>query len=430
MTQVESTSYIGNGLKILAFFIHRYRWGEQIRGDERGFLEKASRFKKLGAVLYTLEQEPSLQEHLNEPIYVSLKIHLKHRIYNSYFGKIIKLAHLTLAALRLASKIDYNVIYAYNQDMENVIPAYILKLVSRRPLVIIFHLIYPNDMLPFKKALRLRLDKGFSIPAALMASALDAVKRRAYSAADLHMSVSQAVKKNLIQHLKIRKVIVVQNGVDSGKFKPYNLEKIYDAAFLGRLHPQKGIETLLRAWKLVKARNYGAKLILIGGGDKEYVKNYRNLIRELELEENVELAGFVSDIELVKLLNSSKTFVFPTRYDGFALSVAEAMACGLPCVISDIPALKENYGEAAVLVKPNDVTGFAVAITRLLEDKEMLESMGKKAREHIKKFNWEHVIKRELEAFNDLKKLKKQKGEETLKRPSYKQRLLDGSLEY
>ncbi len=425
----KQTSNVQCNLKILVFFIHRYRWGEQIRGDERGFLEKARQLKKLGVTVYAVEREPSIQDCLNESIYVSLKIKSKLNVPKGYLGQVIKLAHFTLTALRFASKIDYDVIYTYNQDIENVIPAYILKLVFRKPLIIIFHLLYPNETTPFREAMHLRLKRGFSPPAALLASILDAAKRMAYRAADLHMSVSQAVKKNLIQRLKIRKVIVVQNGVDSSKFKPYNLEKIYDAAFLGRLHPQKGIETLLRAWKLVKARNYGAKLILIGGGDEEYVRHYRNLIRELELEENVELAGFVSDIELVRLLNSSKTFVFPTRYDGFALSVAEAMACGLPCVISDIPALKENYGEAAVLVKPNDVTGFAVAITRLLEDKEILERMGRKAREHVKKFNWEHVIKRELEAFSDLK-TKGTERRRTLKRPSYKQRLLDGSLEY
>lgn len=388
--------------KILALFIHRYRWGEQIRGDERGFLEKARRLKSLGTKVYVLELEPSIQENLNESIYTSLKIQLKLKTPRGPFEQAAMLFHLIRAAFRLSSKIDYDVIYAYNQDIENVIPAYLLKLTSRKPLIIVFHLLRSKEVAPFKDAVFVRLRKGFSPLAALLASLLDIAKRIAYRGADLYISVSHAVKNDLARHLRVYKVVVAQNGVDSSKFRPYDLEKIYDSAFLGRLHPQKGIETLLRAWKLILTENRQAKLLLIGGGDKDHIKHYRNLIHKLNLEENVVLTGWVPDEEMVRLLGSSKTFVFPSRYDGFALSVAEAMACGLPCIVSDIPALRENYGEVAIFAKADDVNGLAEAIVQLLKDKDRQRSLGRNAREYVKKFNWGEVVKRELKAISDL----------------------------
>jgi len=397
----KRTTNVDIGLKMLVFFIHRYRWGKQIRGDERGFLEKTEQFKKMGATTYVIELEPSLQECRHESIYTSLKIRLEFKTRNP-LEQVITLLRLIITTFRLSSKVHYDVIYAYNQDIENVMPAYILKLISKKPLVVVFHLLRSKEMFPLKDAISVRLKKGFSFPSALLASLLDVARRFTYRRADLYISVSDAVKNDIIQYLNVQKVVVARNGVNVSRFEPRNLDKVYEAAFLGRLHPQKGIGTLLRAWKMVVAENCGAKLALIGGGDENCVKHYRDLIHKLKLEENVELTGFVPDEELVRLLNSSKIFVFPSRYDGFALSVAEAMACGLPCIVSDIPALKENYREAAILVRPNDTEGFAQAIMELLRDKERREKLGKMAIECVKKFDWKDVVKKELDAISGL----------------------------
>src|SRR5438128_1930481 len=113
--------------------------------------------------------------------------------------------------------------------------------------------------------------------------------------------------------------------MNTSTFRPIELQKTYDAAFLGRLHPQKGVDVLLNAWRQVSDEVPSAKLLIIGGGHEHHVKRYREQIRTLNLEKNVQMAGFVSDETLlVKMLNSSRIFVFPSRYEGFALAVAEA----------------------------------------------------------------------------------------------------------
>ncbi len=135
---------------------------------------------------------------------------------------------------------------------------------------------------------------------------------------------------------------------------------------------------------------------MIGGGDPEHVAHYKKMIRELGLQDNVVLKGFVPDKELVVLLNSSKLFVFPSRYDGFALAVAEAMACGLPCIISDISALREIYGEAEILVKPGDAKSLAKILEEVLVDEVRIEVLSRKSRELAGGLDWRITVNTEI----------------------------------
>lgn len=385
-----------DSLRILALFIHRYQWGEQIRGDERGFLEKMRVYRELGARVYVIELEPSLQQLVGEQIYESLRINFHLRWGGDAFTHLANLFLLVLAALRLSRRVRFDVVYAYNQDLENVLPAFVIKLLTRKPMVLIFHLFYKDYAKPFKKALSERLSRGFRLTSALLRSFLGFLRDFAFRSTDLIICVSDAVREEVIRHIRTQGIMVVRNGVNTRIFRRVNCPKIYDAAFLGRLCHQKGIDILLNAWKIVTLEFGEAKLVLIGGGDPEHVSHYKKMIQELGLQDNVELKGFVPDEELAILLNSSKLFVFPSRYDGFALAVAEAMACGLPCIISDISALREIYSEAAILVKPDDVKNLAKILEEVLEDEARMKMFSRKSMELASGLDWRITVHREI----------------------------------
>ena len=84
--------------------------------------------------------------------------------------------------------------------------------------------------------------------------------------------------------------------------------------------------------------------------------------------------------------------------------VAEAMAAGLPCILSNLPALKENFHSAAVFVKPNDVEGFAQAILSLSLDPDKCRELKRRGKKLVKQFSWETVAEKKLEIFKSLVK--------------------------
>ncbi|MGQ9597038.1 MAG: glycosyltransferase family 4 protein [Thermoproteota archaeon] len=396
MKSSEGEAVSARELKILALFIHRYRWGEQIRGDERGFLEKMRAYRDLGVRVYTLELGPPLQNLIGEQVYAPLCIKLNIRWGDNALDRLTRLFKLTFATICLSRKVRFDIVYAYNQDSENVVPAFFIKLLSRKNMVLIFHLFYQDYASSFRRAFSKRLSRGFGLIGAFLRSLLDSLSKCAFRSADLIICVSGSVRKDVLRHIKTNGVIVVPNGVNHNSFRKYDLPKIYDAVFLGRLCHQKGIDVLLKAWKRVSLKLGDARLVLIGGGDEEHVMHYAEMIRELSLEGRVDMKGFVQDEELVTLLNSSKLFLFPSRYDGFTLAVTEAMACGLPCVVSDIPALRETYGSTAILVKPDDSERLAEVIEELLRDEKKREALSKSSIEFTRGFDWKKTVSKEI----------------------------------
>jgi glycosyltransferase involved in cell wall biosynthesis len=380
---------------MIGTFVHNYRWGYQIRGDERGYIEKVRRYRAVGIEFYTLERSPSIQAGMGEQIYIPMRLG-NCVIPPENIGQLVVLSLRSLRASLRRYPSRPLAVYAYNQDIENLWTGFLLKILIGSPLVVIYHQIRPTAFTPFGSGVADRIQRGFHPVRAVLRSLLPALNRFAASHADVHIALSEATKKDVGRYVGILDCSVIGNGLDTTKFRPLDLPKRYDAAFLGRLAHQKGIDILLKAWSLVIRKNPDAKLILLGGGEPEDVSRYKRMAEDLGLCGNVAFAGFVGDEELVRCMNSAKLFVFPSREEGFAQAVSQAMGCGLCCILSDIPSLKEIYGDAAVFSQVEDSNALANTICSLLEAGGERIKLGRKARELAEKFSWEDVVKREL----------------------------------
>jgi glycosyltransferase involved in cell wall biosynthesis len=376
-------------------FIHNYRWGFQIRGDERGYLEKAKGYRSLGIELFTLEKPPSIQDGMNERLYTSLKLR-DCTVPPRGTRDVILLCLYSLKAAMRRYPSRPLAVYAYNQDIENVLVGYLLKILLGAPLVVIYHQVRPAAFTPFRVGLRSRVQKGFNPGGAVLRSLLPALNRFAANHADTHIALSDATKGDAEKYVGIKGCAVVGNGLDTLKFRPLHMPKTCDATFLGRLAPQKGVDVLLRAWSEVVHGTPEARLVLLGGGDPAEVSLYKSMAKELHLERNVTFAGFVNDEELVRSLNSARLFVFPSRQEGFAQAVSQAMGCGLCCILSDIPSLREVYKDAAVFTPVDDSSALAKAITEMLGATEARERFAVRARQLAEKFSWDDTVRREL----------------------------------
>ena len=217
------------------------------------------------------------------------------------------------------------------------------------------------------------------------------------------ITVSQATANDIRMNFNVRNLVVTGNGVNLNIFRHAKSQaKICDAIYLGRISEEKGIPTLLEAWKIVIKKLPSAKLLLVGGTEENIRDKYGKIVEKLALDRNVTFTGFVSDQQAVSMLNSSKIFVLPSTEEGFGLTVLEAMSVGLPCVLSDLAALRENFLSAAVFVNPKDIQGLAQAILGLLSDPEKCEKLREKGKVLAKRYSWDVVAKKEFEVFKSV----------------------------
>jgi glycosyltransferase involved in cell wall biosynthesis len=150
--------------------------------------------------------------------------------------------------------------------------------------------------------------------------------------------------------------------------------------FLSRIDPKKGLDLLLRALAAVKAKGMPLALVIAGTGEQEFEAALRREARALGVDEDIVWAGFVDGREKLAALADADLFVLPSRSENFAVSVVEAMACGLPVVISDqIGIHREVAAAGAGVIVPCGTDELADALARLSADPQARREHGARA---------------------------------------------------
>lgn len=162
--------------------------------------------------------------------------------------------------------------------------------------------------------------------------------------------------------------------------------------FFGRMDWfQKGLDTLLDATRVLVNQRPGIRLLLAGRGkDAERVSRR---CRELGVEANVEMVGPVSDEERLRMLAGASALLMPSRFEGFGMVAAEAMAAGVPVVATAAGSLPEvvDPPNGGLLVPPGDAAALAEAVDALLQDPSRRASLSVSARSSAQRFRWDAV---------------------------------------
>ncbi len=227
--------------------------------------------------------------------------------------------------------------------------------------------------------------------------------------ADAVITVSEEERKRLIHYGFAKdpgKLFVAHHGVDS-TFSPrnnYDTKRVEAVKlryslpdrfllFVGRLNLRKNVDNLLKAVALLQDKDI--PLVIVGSTNwKE--SNHLQTIKALCIEDRVQFKGSI-DQDLGVVYSLSTLFCFPSFAESFGLPPLEAMACGVPVVVSDTTSLPEICGDAGNYVPPDNPQQIAVVIDSLLRNGQLYESKKMLGLAQARKFTWENAAKKVLQ---------------------------------
>jgi len=176
-------------------------------------------------------------------------------------------------------------------------------------------------------------------------------------------------------------------------------------AYIGRIHPSKGLDVLVKALPLIAREAEDFTVVIAGGGSEAYRRSLLGLAKKLRVEDKVRILGYICEDEKISLLDASKILVLPTRHFGeaYPLVVDEAYARGVPLVVADAGALpcRVKHLETGMLVKMNNPKSLAEAVIALLTNDDLYSKMREKVKK-VKILTWRQVCERISKIYEDI----------------------------
>jgi len=321
--------------------------------------------------------------------------------YYDKFGLFVSyLMRSVWAKACLTKREGYDVIYTNSDFFSDILPAFAYK--RKNPKVgwiaCVFH-IYPSWLKrPGNKITNLigSLTQNWSL-------------KKIKLAADKIININYQVHDELVNKYNFDKdkIIVSSCGIDLKYFKNIKTyKKDYQACFIARLVPSKGIFDLAEIWSVVVKNIPEAKLKIIGGGNDDIKTKLKETFQGKKIETNVEILGFLPNDEAYKILKESNVFVFPSHEEGFGIVIAEAFACGTPCVAWDLPVYNEIFPDVLLTAREGDIKDFASKVVDVMKNQKFAQSLSVSGCKYIKKYGWEKIAELEQKIISSLIKEK------------------------
>jgi len=224
------------------------------------------------------------------------------------------------------------------------------------------------------------------------------------SSADRVITTTEFVKKELIRFRYTRPhqpIDLAPSGV-TNIFKPYYqhdpgfLQRVKEKyklpdfylLFAGRLNARKNIRGLVKSLQFLDDKNIP---LVIVGEENWKAPEIDELLSTQEIRERIIFTGFVTDDELAAIYAMSKAFCFPSFAEGFGLPPLEAMASGIPVIVSDTTSMPEVCSHAALFVDPGSPKNIAEKINSLLKNKTLYEQKKREGLEWSRQYTWKRT---------------------------------------
>jgi glycosyltransferase involved in cell wall biosynthesis len=298
---------------------------------------------------------------------------------------------LTFYEIEERGKLDLRVVGALQQ------------IVLRHDINVIHSHDYKSDLFAYLLRRKLR-NRRPAVICTLHGWALLGVRGYAYWLLDLFLmrrfdhviAVSQATKEEIVgAGVPAELISVIHNAIDTEVWSQSRVTTTTRDAlglgrafpvigYVGRLSPEKDLESWMRAAAIVTRQYPRTQLILVGEGrDDGLLNQLRNLAAALGIAKNVHFLGYREDLPAI--YRNFDLFFLSSRREGICNSLLEAMAMEVPIVATEVGGTKELMvnGKTGYMLREGDVEAMAQALMTLIRDKDLRENMGRTARRHI-----------------------------------------------
>lgn len=237
---------------------------------------------------------------------------------------------------------------------------------------------------------------------------------------DQIIAVSENTKKDIVEICGVNenKITVVYSGIDpvckkidseihGSQFREvvsrYNLPDKY-ILYLGTIEPRKNIRGIIKAYNIFRDKhqdykNY--KLVLVGakGWKSEDIYKEREVSK---YRDDINFVGYIDKKHKSFIYSLASLFIYPSFYEGFGFPPLEAMACGVPVIVSACSSLPEILEEGALKVDPYNVNALENAIYSCLSNKSLQERLVQKGKIVSQKYNWQNTSREYLKIISEL----------------------------
>lgn len=214
------------------------------------------------------------------------------------------------------------------------------------------------------------------------------------------IAVSETTKREITDHFRLPsgRVTVTYEAADPAlsqtRQKPAGYAPGSYGLYVGNAYPHKNLERLVTAWKDVS----GLKLVLVTPDDI-FTLRLKQFIEKMNLSDSVILHGPSGTDGIGALYTGARLLVFPSLMEGFGLPGIEAMALGVPVVVSDIPVFREIYGDACVMFDPENPRDIAAKVNEVAGSPVLQKKLTTKGKNIAAGYSWKTMAKKTMEVY-------------------------------
>ena len=236
-----------------------------------------------------------------------------------------------------------------------------------------------------------------------------------YHRPDHVIAISDATRADLVRLLALprERISVVHHGIDEKAFsargEPGERERVSSIVgsarpfflYVGAFDHRKGIGPLIEAFGRV-VKELDEDVVLVGKIEDKRRSAFEEMIRRAGVEGRVRFVGFARREDLPALYRTATAHVFPSEYEGFGMTLVEAMASGCPVIAHPVSAMPEVCGDAAEWAPPHDVDALARALSNVAKSKERRRELSERGVERARQFNWDRAASETLAVYRSV----------------------------